>query len=101
MPTSSRTPSQSFCTVLLRVVDQAGKAIAQEQLSPVGLGLGQQRQQRVPHLSRNLFCPENLERLRKIENFGNGRRFFHAPAAQGLRESRHAGVKLGAGFWCS
>jgi hypothetical protein len=53
--------------------NQAGKAIAQKQLSPVGLGVGRQGQENVPHLCRNLFCrnlfcSQNLEYLRKIEN---------------------------------
>jgi hypothetical protein len=60
----------------LCVVSQAGKTVAQKQLAPAGLSLGQQGQKNVPNLSRNLFRPENSERLGEIENFRDGRRFF-------------------------
>src|SRR5579862_1443611 len=56
---------QALRRILLRIENETGKAVSQKQLSPVGLSLSQQRQQRVPHLCRNFFCPENFERDRK------------------------------------
>jgi hypothetical protein len=61
-------PSQSLGAVLLRVKDQAGKPIPQEQLASIGLGFGQQRQESVSHLRRNLFSSQNFECLREVEN---------------------------------
>src|SRR5580692_5389332 len=85
---------QCFSAVLLRVEDQAGKSVPQEQFASISLSLGQQRKENVPHLRCNLFRPENFERLGEIKNLRDGWRFFHAPAAQRLRESGHSRMKF-------
>jgi hypothetical protein len=65
---SCRAPSQGLSAVLLRVKDQAGKPIPQKQLASIGFGFGQQRQENVSHLRRNLITSQNFECLREIEN---------------------------------
>src|SRR5208283_4500538 len=81
--------------------NRVSQPIPQEQFPPVGLSLRQQGQENVSHLVRNLFCPENFERLRENENLGDGWRFFQAPAAQSFREACHSRVKFAAGVWRS
>ena len=100
-PISCRIPPQCLGAILLCVINQARESVAQKQLAPVSLSLRQQRKEYVSHLRRNLLCPENFERLGEIEDLRDGRRFFHAPAAQSLRQSCHFCVKLATGIWRS
>jgi hypothetical protein len=65
---SCRAPSQSLGAVLLRVIDQTGKPIAQKQFASISLGLSQQGQENVSHFRRNLLSSQNFECLREIEN---------------------------------
>src|SRR5580698_6295017 len=94
---SCHVTPQCFSAVLLRVEDQAGKPVAQEQFASISLSLGQQRQKNVSHLRSDFFGSQNFERLSEIENLRDGGWLFEAPATQGFGESRHPRMEFVGG----
>src|SRR5439155_15382608 len=86
----------SLLTVDACITDQARPAVAQEELSSIGLGFGQKRQKNVAHFRSNPFFLQNFKRLSQVKHFRNRRWLFQTPAAQRFCQASHLEVELGA-----
>src|SRR6266581_247993 len=72
--------SIELVSVDLRIHDEALEALAEQKSSSISFRLGQHRQENVSMLRHDLFDPENLQRVREVQHFGDGRWFFQVPA---------------------
>jgi hypothetical protein len=78
---------QQLIAITFGIGYQALEARSEQEPFAIGFGFGQQGQQQVALLIRNLIGFEDLKRLCEIENFSNRGWFLHAASTQGMGES--------------
>src|SRR6266481_3459918 len=87
--TSYSTSSTKLVSVQLRIHNEALEAVAEQKSASISFRLCQQRQENVSQFRHDLFHPEDLQRLRQVQHFGDRGRFFHVPSAQRVCQTGH------------